>query len=314
MQFVEGNVVTDSVPQWADFLTRFGYNWIQPDQRGRRICLISLPCDSAGAGFVLVGALRRRLEDENASDRAWHLQRIMAYAHGEKSGVPLKHCKRKGRFHVGPRRPDGVWLWEDRKKELFQVFPYNAYDWQFEDEPFVEVHEGAQIPYKQLYERLIDIGQPIVDANLRQSDSFLCLAGRASGEASTESMMAQVTLTDGNCTASLSGLLSIYAWSNSLVSRCTFFNARTGDMDRNARTPKLVVADGHKSLLRVLAHPDMSESDVIGIYHRAIDRTELEEIGDKIAGLRQWYQEIPQTESNAAKLPRGINILVLDKR
>jgi hypothetical protein len=310
MRFFEGDFQLEDIPPWAKFLLALGYHWDRRSNQKRRICLVSLPCDSAAAGLLALGVMRKRLEQRDGSDKARHLERILECASGEKSGVRIKHRSRAGYFRVDLSHKDGVWF-RDGKGQSFKVLPANAYDWRFEDEPFVEVKEGARVPFGPIYNRLAN-GTPILDENLRQSDSFVCLAGRTSGESGTHAIMSDVGFEVDSCQASLAELLTVFTWSSALVSRTTFFNTRLSTFDRKVRKPEIVVADGPKPLLRILAMTEFTGSDVIGAYHRAVERADLEEIGAKVAGLQQWYQvEEPEV---GIDLPRGVNVLQLVQR
>jgi hypothetical protein len=80
MQFSEANGAWQVIPRWADFLIRLGFEWPEGESETRRIGLISMPCDSAAAGLIALGAMRRRLELDDANDLTAHFQRIRALA------------------------------------------------------------------------------------------------------------------------------------------------------------------------------------------------------------------------------------------
>lgn len=67
MQFSEADAPWQPVPSWADFLIRCGFAWANGGDK-RRISVISMPCESAGAGLVALGAIRRRLALDDAND------------------------------------------------------------------------------------------------------------------------------------------------------------------------------------------------------------------------------------------------------
>src|SRR5258708_3671241 len=54
--FSETGCVWQPVPPWAAFLIRFGYLW-RATSKTRRIALLTMPCDSAAAGLISLGAL-----------------------------------------------------------------------------------------------------------------------------------------------------------------------------------------------------------------------------------------------------------------
>jgi hypothetical protein len=310
MRFFEGSFECDQIPQWASFLFTLGYRWGHGSQPKRRICLVSLPCDSAAAGLIALGVMRKRMEQRDGSDKARHLERILECAKGGKSGVRIKHRYRRGFFRVDLLHSDGVWF-RDGRGQSFKVLAANAYDWRFEDEPFVEVKDGTRLPFKDIYNAFADTS-PVLDENLEQSDSFVCLAGRTSGELGTRAVMSDVRLEVDSCSASVAELLTVFSWSAALVSRTTFFNTRLSSFDRKIRRPEVFVADGPRPLLRLLAMSEFNESDIIGLYHRAIDRADLEEVGAKVAALQQWYKV--EEHETTTEIPRGISVLQLVQR
>lgn len=60
MLFPEQDSEWRTVQPWMDFLNQFGYGWRLETTGPRRILLISMPCDSAAAGLVALGAMVRR--------------------------------------------------------------------------------------------------------------------------------------------------------------------------------------------------------------------------------------------------------------
>src|ERR1700693_5478176 len=75
MRFSEADAAWQTVPPWADFLVRCGFAWADSRDR-RRIGIVSMPCESAGAGLVTLGAIRRRLTLDDANDALSHFERI----------------------------------------------------------------------------------------------------------------------------------------------------------------------------------------------------------------------------------------------
>ena len=59
MLFSEDNDSWREVPDWASFLLRLGVKFPLDPIETRRICLVSMPCDSAAAGLVALGAMVR---------------------------------------------------------------------------------------------------------------------------------------------------------------------------------------------------------------------------------------------------------------
>ena len=68
------------IPAWARFLIDLGFRWPRTDSGRNRVCLISMPCDSAGAGLVALGALVRDLGDGRANDSDSHYDNLKRYA------------------------------------------------------------------------------------------------------------------------------------------------------------------------------------------------------------------------------------------
>lgn len=68
------------IPAWARFLLDLGYRWPRTDSGRNRVCLVSMPCDSAGAGLVALGALVRDLGDARANDTDYQYDNLKRYA------------------------------------------------------------------------------------------------------------------------------------------------------------------------------------------------------------------------------------------
>src|ERR1700694_3416217 len=74
--FSEADSPWQAIPRWANFLIRCGYACAGSDASSRRIGLISMPCESAAAAVVALGAMRRRLTLAQANDLTSHYQRL----------------------------------------------------------------------------------------------------------------------------------------------------------------------------------------------------------------------------------------------
>ena len=86
MNFSEAHEPWRSVPEWADFLIEFGFAWLAPTLAARRIAVVSMPCDSAAAGLIALGAMRKCLELDDANDVASHYQRLLDIARARPRG------------------------------------------------------------------------------------------------------------------------------------------------------------------------------------------------------------------------------------
>ena len=164
------------------------------------------------------------------------------------------------------------------------------------------------------YEALVS-GAGIIPDNLERSYSGLCFSGRVAGETGTRRVCDAIHFRDDGKPYRLSELLTVKGWSpDSAISRMAYFNSRTGKLDRASSCPELVVADDDISLLRVLGSTKFQQSDVIGVIQRTVERTRLEDVGNKISSLRQWYTDDPEFISRMTGVPRGMNIMVLKRR
>jgi hypothetical protein len=300
------------VPNWARFLIGFGYTW-SIFEGVRRIVLLSMPCDSAAAGLVALGAMRQILELEGANDMSAHFQRIEAAAKGRGAQVFLRHTKWKGRFVVDAvDRNRMVWVRKEHSKtaDRMTLTPKDANDWRVESEGPVQAVTGGPLPFAALYTALVaDSGAPLME-NLQLSDSRICLAGRTAGEKQSGQILQTIRFQLDAQQADLAHMLTIHAWSPATVSRVTFYNSRTRELDRLTGRPKLVVVDGDQAFLRVVDAEEFRDADVLAVMHRVIERDRLEAVGNKMINLRQWYS--PDTElGTIAPTPNGISISVL---
>jgi hypothetical protein len=112
----------------------------------------------------------------------------------------------------------------------------------------------------------------------------------------------------------LATLLTVHRWSPDTVSRVTFFNSRTRQLDRNTGFTSLVVADGDSAFLRAIDAPEFKQSDVVGVIHRAVERDRLESIGTKLGDLSQWYAPDAEMLDRISPTPPGITVSVLQRR
>jgi hypothetical protein len=325
MQFSELDGPWQEIPHWARFLIQCGFTWGDEAADRRQITLVSMPCDSAGAGLVALGAMRRRLTLPDANDLRSHFQRIERLAIQGAVQTVLRHEKDRGRFLLRGRDSTGkVWVQHEMSSRAGgperdgplrkAIIPELANAWWFEGEAPVQVLEGAELPYGPLYDALIEDAAAIIPANLRRSDSGVCLAGRSAGEIVSRAITAAVRFQIGDRVADLSQLLTVHNWSPGTVSRTAFFNSRTGERDRQVSPPRLVVADGDAAFLKAVDAQDFKNSNVVGVIHRAVERDRLDAIGDKIAALGQWYEHDAALLEQLQSAPRRITMLGLRRR
>lgn len=299
MRFSEANSSWQVIPPWAVFLIRYGFSW-RAGRGRRRIGIISMPCESAGAGLVALGAIRYRLTLAEANDALTHFERMQALARQRPGQTCVRHQSMRGSFHLDGKDHRG-WVWARQEQTTAAdrftrngpprvgIHPANAKEWRLEAEAPVEIVRGSGLPYRRFYEELIQDAAMPLEPNLARSDSAICFAGRAAGESASRSALSAIRLECHGQVADVAELLTVHRWSPDTVSRVTFFNTRTRQHDRNAGSTNLVVADGDSAFLRAIDAREFEQSDVIGVIHRTVERDRLESIGTRLADLSQWY-------------------------
>ncbi|NDB94663.1 MAG: hypothetical protein EBZ78_00615 [Verrucomicrobia bacterium] len=296
-----------------------------------------MPCDSAAAGFVALGAMVRDLGDPQTNDVDGHYDKLLNYArqflHSCKScdlkcKPEIKRCgyakEVSGRlrsplhprktFEISPRSDvEGrklAWQYTDGKIQ----WPNAEYaiNWHIDGDPAPELKKAdGQLqpdPYCSLIPRAT-----IIPENLHRSYSGLCFAGRITGETAGREVCEQVRFSDGDSVWSLGKLLTINDWSDMKISRIAYFNSRTKKLDRNAAAPVLVIADGDVAFLSACDHPEFQSCDVIGVVHRTMEYERLEEVGIKMRP-NLWFSPDIDTLCELPPNPRGISMAVLKRR
>ncbi len=165
--FSDDDKTWQTIPPWVGSLIGLGYNWPDDPSRQRRISLISMPCDSAAAGLISLGALVRDLANGKANDVDGHYESLMRYAHQYlescrvcqliKCDPDIKRCgyitKATGRLRTStyPRRTYLIsgrtnfkerqiaWHFQPPRGSLVTEFPNPTYAirWNVEGEPSV---------------------------------------------------------------------------------------------------------------------------------------------------------------------------------
>jgi hypothetical protein len=342
MQFSEQNSEWMSIPSWVDFLIKFGYGWRAQIKGARRIALVSMPCDSAAAGLIALGALVRDLSLPEANDVNGHYDKLLKYARQylescRKCNVvcdPIqKQCgyakQATGilRSPLLPRQTVEIsdmtdldsgqikWIQRDgyRNNVLVTPIPDHVKNYHVEDEPPVIWNQPDGELSSDVYQSFV-AGADIQPTNLRRSYSGLCIAGRAAGEVASREVCSRIKFSNGAGEFGLDGLLTVHEWADRGVSRVAYFNPRTRRMDRNLALPHMVVADGDASFLEVADSPEFQYSDLIGVIQRTMERDSLEAVGAKMTDWRQWYDFDEEMMCGLPPVPRGISISILRKR
>jgi hypothetical protein len=316
------------LPEWATFLIGLGYRAICAKTDRRRIFLVSLPCDSQGAGLVTLGALRRRLEVLDANDLSSHFERIKnGVAQGGRATTLRRAGSRNARYQFDGVDKDGtLWLLEilsdssRRSRKAPPRFPVRtsvtqttATQWLFDGEAPLHVDTGDVLPWMSIYKSLPLMSGPIIDANLSTTDSAICLASRVSGDSATKSVFDSMSFSAEGVRATLSQLLTVQGWGGKAISRVSLFNSRTDKSDRPTANASVVIADGDGAFLKAISKSEFGACDIIGIINRAVDRDRLEAIGNKIEELRQWF-EVDLSCTDAGKPPLGLSVVSLKAR
>jgi hypothetical protein len=259
--------------------------------------------------------MRKVLELKEANDSSAHFQRIEGGAKRQGEPVFLRHRKLKGRFVVDAVDRNGmIWVRKEHSKtaDRVTVTQRDANDWQIEGEAPVEALTGVPLPLAAFYPPLIPGSSAPLKENLHLSDSRVCLAGRSAGEKQSREILERIRFQLDGRPADLAQLLTVRAWSPGTISRVTFYNSRTRELDRLTGRANLVVADGDQAFLRVVDAEAFRDADVLAVMDRAIDRDRLEAVGNKMMDLRQWYS--PWAEAAPGHpIPGGISISVLTR-
>jgi hypothetical protein len=338
MLFSELNQKCQAIPDWAEFLIHFGYRWRDERSPNRRIALVSMPCDSAGAGLVSLGSMTRDLANEKANDIDGHCDSLLRYAWQYlKRGHPRVQppCDPQVIRSGDTTEVTGRMRWVKKPKSIYLISEATDFDRrkvaivrngvtvtrksQFATEFYIdgEPEPQAENSHDELpaepYRHIIADAE-ILPQNLRRTYSGLCLAGRAAGANASRETCSAVRFHDGTTKYGLEEILTVHGWSDRTVSRVSFFNSRTGEADRNAASASLVVADGDIAFLKALSRPCFQQSDIVGVINRAVDRDSLETIGNKMLGLRQWYEPDNTVLAGLPPATRGISVAILKRR
>ena len=342
MLFSEHDSERKPLQPWMDFLIKFGYGWRCKAGGPRRIALVSMPCDSAAAGLIALGAMVRDLTFPEANDVDGHYDKLLQYARqylescsrcdavcdpGKKQCGYIKQATGRLRSPLLPRQTVEIsdktdfeggqikWIQRDgrRNQMLVTPFPEHAKNYHVEDEPTVIWNQPVGELSSGIYQSFVNEAD-ILPVNLNRSYSGLCIAGRAAGEVASRDVCSRIKFSNGAGEFGLDGLLTVHEWSNGAVSRVAYFNPRTGRMDRNAAVPHMVVADGDTSFLKAADCAEFQQSDLIGVIHRTTERDILEAVGARMTAWRQWYDFDEETLYGLPPVPRGISISVLRRK
>lgn len=300
------------LPSWVRFFFELGFRW--PDDGVRRVAIVSTPCDSAAAGLMALGALVRRLGEPEANDLGTHKRRIGELRPGHKG--TLRRNGDRGRYVLHRRDPDGtLWLEHTVRKERHRFLEYHAGDWYFEGESPAEARTGSQLPWLPLYRALAPSSFSINESNLRYSDSSIVLAGRSTGQSVLAELLASLVFKLEAKSASVLQLLAMQDHQQAgNVSRVRFLNCRASsgrEFDRPGLAPRTVIADGSDALLCSLSSEPCESASIIAHIPRTDDQSRLEEVGERIGGLRQWFESDAEVVKRLPPPSLGISVFSL---
>lgn len=315
MEFAESHSQWQSLPGWVSFLLNFGFSWLDKPATVRRIAAVSMPIDSAAAGLISLGIIRKCLEEEDANDRDAHYQRLVHYARDSSSDIKLHYERSPGIFKFDGLDPDGspCARQQRNRRSRVTITREEAYLWRVHDEAPVTANAGGLPLDPVIYDCLIPGGGAIRTSNLSTSYSHICLAGLGEGQMPTWRRMAEIRFRVGAHEKSLAELLTIQAWTQGTVSRLVYHNPRTGDIDRKPNTIRVVVADGDSAFLKSVYNEKFEDSDVIGVIHRDVERDKLEQVGTMLTQKRQRYDFDDSYRDTVMEIPCGIEVTVLSK-
>jgi hypothetical protein len=304
-----------------------------------------MPCDSAAAGLIALGAMIRDLANPRANVIDGHYDALLRHArqylgscrdcgvepcdpafkrcgHLREAQGKLRSPLRRGIVTVSDRTDikEGKLAWEYRaggkQKGTGTQWPTPEYavNWHVDGEPPSQSPASDGVLSEGLYGEIVP-GTDIIADNLRRSYSGLCLAGRAAGETVSRNICESIRLLIGEEEHGLADMLTVHGWSKKgTVSRVSFFNTRTGALDRHSTVPSLVIADGDIAFLKINGRDEFQHSDIVGVISRVTDRDSLEAIGNKMLGLRQWYEPNSDLFERFPQAPRGISVSILRRR
>ncbi len=307
------------LPQWATFLIKAGCLLASHSDGMRRIGLISMPCQTAAAGFIALGAIGKHLRVPGANDRAVHFNRIkqLANQQGNAEGIldlRIQRGRKRGPYMVeGEYGPNLLWavLQSDPTVRVTISLETSRY-WKFQNEPAVQLIDGGLLAYRDIYAALPSLPEALIPDGLSTSDSSVCLSGRTmGGRATYDSYNAiRIKTTDG-VPCSLAQLLTVHPWSNTQVSRIAYFNPRMKTIDRMKHAVRLVIADGADSFLSAVS--EFPTSSIWGTYDRSADHDELDQLGSKIQELTEWYKGDSDLLEGLGEIPPSLGVLALRK-
>ena len=300
-----------------------------------------MPCDSPAAGLVTLGSVIRDLGSQKAKELDGHTKRLVEHArhfinHCRRCALDVCDPKLRGCGHtakavgvfrstkpqyqsvkyeirrLGDDPECTVWLLPKFKYAGGNMCPTIEELDEFYIDGYPPTQWNGQVGEVQpeMYACLVPEAQ-ILPENLRRSYSGLCFAGRVAGETHSRKACALIRFRDGDSETGLDDLLTVHEWAPSIISRVSFFNARTLENDRGSVSTSITVSDGDASFLKIIDRTDFEHSDVVAVVDRTLERDRLEAVGDKLSDNTQWYKPDVDLLNALLPAPRGISIIIL---
>jgi len=331
MMYSEAGKSFDYIPQWVVNLITFGYRWKEstPDDK-RRIGIISMPCESAAAAMVALGALRKDLEDGNANNLDGHFDYLKKLRdsltveekdesilidndgffwkfENDSSNEEIRikpanykeYIKRKGRIIPNPNGPPSKIL-----------FSHNSYKVRLKTDPIVEVNDQGKTLSKDDYKLVPACMGKMIEDNLSKSYQGLLFVGKASGKDSQYVRnLYDIHFKDNNSSVSLGKLLTLHHNNETPIARLKFCN--NSELKNQSQGHYLVVADGVNAFCDSLQF--FKQSDVIGVCARDSSVESAENLLNEIAKKQRYYTD--QNNSAMSELSsKSVSIRILEKR
>lgn len=311
--YTENGKSYSRIPEWVESMIRLGYEW----RRDRipwkgRVCFVSMPCKSAAAALIVLGALRKDLEKKDADNINGHFESLCrardAFCNSPEmyDGYVRDDRNKKWKFLY---REDGSLFVEDanykevvkRKGRMVQnpngpgrrsITKYSATDWRLEGDAVIEIKEASTGLNKTDYKGIPGCTGLIDENNLRRSYKGLLFVGDGKEKDSIYMRNIYDVKFGGNGQqVSLGDLLTIHPSSNG-VTRANFCNY--SKVEFQSKDYYLVVADGHSAILKALTH--FSNSDIIGIYSRDDTVDGLMNIANRLGEIGRYYSRLADCE------------------
>lgn len=342
MQYFEGNVLYEAVPGWVAAALRLGYRWRQNGGQGRRIGLLSMPCESEAAGIITLGALRSDLERTTANHLDTYfdcllqscLERVAVRAHPV--GYPEDHSwdvrnvvdDTNWRFDFYDSEQDAIALVNAAYRPVIKrngrsipnpngacssyIMRDNVICWQLGGSPLPQLPTDGKALDSSAYSNLPGCCGQILEENLLRSYDGLVLVGQG---AARDSAYVRKFYTAGFVSADrqlpLGDLLTLHHGERNYIQRLRFLNERAHH-GAGVQAARLVVADGISALL--CAEKLFPASDIIGVCSRDASVEAVLQLKVWLNDTVRYYTDAETSHYLSGEMPAGMLLRVLQRR